>query len=1026
MSKFFAAGSSSESESESSEEEVQVKQQKTTAGSRFLRDESSSDEEHVKRVVRSAKDKRFDAMTSVIKSMRNHIKINDWNAIANDFDELNKQLAKANQITAKEGIPRFYIKALVTLEDFIKATSENADAKKKMSPTNAKSFNTMKQKLKKHNKPYEADIEKYRANPDKDESESESDSDSEEESEKSESEESEKSDKSDKSDSESSSSEEPAPKPAEKKGISKWLKKPAAEKSSSSESDDDWSGSDEESDEDEEGQQVSKASRWLKKADSDDERGKKGKKDKKDKKKVEKKPAKKVLSDAEGDELDDDGFEKVGGPPKKPQLKAEELTPEAIDKRLKEIVANRGKKGTDRYGQIEELKVLVQAAKGPVKQLEVLVHLVASHFDAMPILATFLPIPLWKGCYKFIIAMLDLLEANPQVTLHDEHQVVAAQTSVFDEEDVERGAGDGDEGEPAKVAGNLLAFLERLDDEMFRSLQFIESHTQDYIQRLVDEPSLMALAERVQRYYERIGNLGAASRIAARRIEHLYFKLVRDDKANPVDEKDEINAPVLAAVTASAEANAVVARLAKLVYEHGDERIRTRTILCHTYHHALHNRYTEARDMLLMSHLQDSIQHQDISTQILFNRMMVQLGMCAFRHGLVWEAHSALADICSSGRVKELLAQGFTTSRYDKNPEQEKAERKRQMPYHMHINLDLLECFHLTCAMLLEVPAMAASPYDTKRKVISKALRRVLDAAEKNGNAGPPENIRDHIVAATRALGKGDWKKCYELITKLPIWRLVQNADTVKANLLRRIQEEGLRTYLLTYGRFYDALSLEPLAAMFELPEASVHALLSKMMINEELNASHEQPTHAVLMHRVEPSRMQFLALQFADKASVVVENNERLVQPGGFAGKYDREGGRDGKAQGGKGEYRDRQDRDRGDRGNFRGRGGWRGGDREGGYRDRGQWGDRDRDRDRENYGNFGARRQGGGFGGNNPGNFQGGAGGYARSGEQRPGRMGYGTATFGGRYGFAAGAASRATDFGAARRTTTGLVIP
>ena len=60
---------------------------------------------------------------------------------------------------------------------------------------------------------------------------------------------------------------------------------------------------------------------------------------------------------------------------------------------------------------------------------------------------------------------------------------------------------------------------------------------------------------------------------------------------------------------------------------------------------------------MLMSHLQESIQFADVETQLLYNRTLVQLGLCAFRHGNIRVAHDALLDIQSSGRKKELLAQ---------------------------------------------------------------------------------------------------------------------------------------------------------------------------------------------------------------------------------------------------------------------------------------------------------------------------------------------------------------------------------
>lgn len=59
-------------------------------------------------------------------------------------------------------------------------------------------------------------------------------------------------------------------------------------------------------------------------------------------------------------------------------------------------------------------------------------------------------------------------------------------------------------------------------------------------------------------------------------------------------------------------------RLCKFIYaKDATDRIRTCAILSHIYHHALHDRFYEARDLMLMSHLQDSIHHSDIPVQVI-------------------------------------------------------------------------------------------------------------------------------------------------------------------------------------------------------------------------------------------------------------------------------------------------------------------------------------------------------------------------------------------------------------------------
>jgi translation initiation factor 3 subunit C len=87
-----ASSSSSEDseDSEDSDEDGVEKEAPKKSGSRFLKGDSDDEEsdEDVKRVVKSARDKRLEEMEATGKAMANALKINDWTAMQNGWSGL--------------------------------------------------------------------------------------------------------------------------------------------------------------------------------------------------------------------------------------------------------------------------------------------------------------------------------------------------------------------------------------------------------------------------------------------------------------------------------------------------------------------------------------------------------------------------------------------------------------------------------------------------------------------------------------------------------------------------------------------------------------------------------------------------------------------------------------------------------------------------------------------------------------------------------------------------------------------------
>ena len=90
------------------------------------------------------------------------------------FENLTRAFQKAKLVIERDEnnkIPAFYLKCLVELEQFVQETWEDRESRKNMSKQNSKSLATLRQKLKKYNKDFETEINKYKENPIDDEKE---------------------------------------------------------------------------------------------------------------------------------------------------------------------------------------------------------------------------------------------------------------------------------------------------------------------------------------------------------------------------------------------------------------------------------------------------------------------------------------------------------------------------------------------------------------------------------------------------------------------------------------------------------------------------------------------------------------------------------------------------------------------------------------------------------------------------------------------------------------------------------------
>ena len=731
--------------------------------------EDSSDEEEETRVVKTQKEKRWEVLQGHCTKIKNKLKIQDYVGTMSEYEELIKQITKSENVIQVEGLPIFCARAFVRLEDAINSITK--EAQKKMNTNNAKSFTKLKIQLKKNRPQFEEKINQFRANPVESEQ------------------------------SESESVEEPE----EKKQVKKNQKKSESEEDVDDDEDSEEWGEGSDDDDDESDSEERSEEEKTRPVDPQERRRFWEIKDKPGKKASDKK--KEEEPDKKKDQEDDrkaKDSEKKGKKVDSKETKKEIFTTESISAKIKEIIEKRTKKVTNPEQILQELSQLLTNCKDSELTLQILNLIILFEFDnAKDTVSVIMPRSIWLSLLDNMNRILDIFV--PKFPLPE----------------------DLDETRKSILLSMPLR-VERLSNELTKAFKNLDAKSSQYSQRLADNLLLSKLIKRAFTFFSTIKDYSKLSTLAELSIYQIHY--IHDDILQEMREKSkQASNDFFYSVTDSQK---YVNDLAEIVFHHGETGHKLTTALMVSFHHALHGRYEQAKELFLKANTYNS--QSDLLVQVYTNRVIVQIGLAAFYNGKVDLAFHSLNEIVSTHRLKELLAQTISVNK-DKSSIQD--DRKRAMPYHMFINTDVVETVYFICAMILDVPKMAMNPDDPERYTVSRYFRKLLNFHERQASSGLTESFREFIIMATQKLRRGYWKEAYEILENLYTWKYVPRAQRVKELMLQNMKETGMITFLLTYSNLYENFSKEQLSEKFGIDKEKIVRIINPLILNAEILA---------------------------------------------------------------------------------------------------------------------------------------------------------------------------------------------
>ena len=424
--------------------------------------------------------------------------------------------------------------------------------------------------------------------------------------------------------------------------------------------------------------------------------------------------------------------------------KSDDITSENVMSKFYESLDPRNRQqGGHFLGQLQQFLLVAEKTH---EKLKILLALVNAKFDYSGLLASesedrniIVQFTFWKEARTLINDIFTILEANPTLQISEFYEVEPEDSSLKDPNVVYE--------DESKLKGSIVGLIERIDEEFIKLLQSVDPTDMGTYELIYnDEYHIISLVLRAIAIHERHGDNSGLLRLKMRCLDKLYYR------------PKSVNATLLPSIDNSFE---YVVEQCKCLIQQNDQKMAAKACLLLLYHLTINDDFDNAYYYFTHFYYTEFLNDPDLF--ILYNRTLCQLSLKAFQLAKYAITKELLLEIVQVD-LQTLLGQTSEVLELEnQNEEFESTEKKRALPLHLHLSVDMIKSTLMISLLILEFPLFALN----KQYEMSWFKQQYMDFTSLDL---PAEDMTDFVFVAANLLLKGKWQNAIKVSKNVPSW----------------------------------------------------------------------------------------------------------------------------------------------------------------------------------------------------------------------------------------------------------------